>query len=203
MMFKLHLSAPAIVFKRTRYYPDISIAHAYCCLQWILIPIGVIFGGRDSPGWFCMQSEIRALAAATLKTIHSSSLQPLTHKVKLHPVFLTDHITLAQADEDSLNQGVLPDALRSPHHSTFVDDNLMANIRSRIIHTINSSESACYLFFRQQNPSLRNPFISMVKVEEFAHWTQKHLGLDIDTRRMKIILPSIKRKTLLRLLLTD
>ena len=134
-----------------------------------------------------MQSEIRALAAATLKPIHSSSLQSLTHKVKLHPVLLTDHITLAQADEDSLNQGVLPDALRSPHHSTFVDDNLMADICCRILHTINSSEAACYLFFGPPNPSLRNPSISMVKFEEFAHWTQEHLGLDIDTRRMKKI----------------
>ena len=31
------------VFNRTRYHPDISIAHAYCSLQWLLIPIGVNF----------------------------------------------------------------------------------------------------------------------------------------------------------------
>ena len=79
----------------------------------------------------------------------------------------------------------------------------MANICCRILHTINSSEAACYLFFGPPNPSLRNPSISMVKFEEFAHWTQEHLGLDIDTRRMKKNYPSIKRKTLLRLLLTD
>ena len=79
----------------------------------------------------------------------------------------------------------------------------MANICCRILHTINSSEAACYLFFGQPHSSLRNPSISMVKFEEFAHWTQEYLGFDIDTRRMKIIFPSIKRKTLFRLLLTD
>ena len=66
------------VFKRTRYHPDISITHAYVCLEWLLIPIGEIFGGRGSAGWFCMQSEVRALAAAHLPTIQHSDIQPLS-----------------------------------------------------------------------------------------------------------------------------
>ena len=56
-------------FRRVRYHPDACCAHSFVFEHSLIIPIGLVFGARDSPGLFCQVSEIRAFASQ-----HFSSL---------------------------------------------------------------------------------------------------------------------------------
>ena len=56
-------------FRRVRYHPDASCAHSFVFKDHLILPVGLVFGARDSPGIFCQVSEIRAFASQ-----HFSSL---------------------------------------------------------------------------------------------------------------------------------
>ena len=68
-------------FHRCRYHPDVAAAYAYVYGDWLVIPVGLIFGGRNSPGWFCILSELRAHLAATLSELSDLPISPLVSKI--------------------------------------------------------------------------------------------------------------------------
>ena len=74
-------------FRRVCYHPDIAATYSYVFCNFLVIPIGAIFGGRDSPGFFCMLSELRSLASTHLSSL-TNARHPITYLVR-----------------DSLNQG--------------------------------------------------------------------------------------------------
>ena len=65
-------------FRHGKYHPDIAVTYAYVFGSFLIIPIGGIFGPRDTPGgWFCMTSELRAMAFLHLPGMEFAS-HPLT-----------------------------------------------------------------------------------------------------------------------------
>ena len=56
-------------FRRVRYHPDISCAHAFVFESFLILPIGLVFGARGSPAWFCQVSELQAFASQHLSTL--------------------------------------------------------------------------------------------------------------------------------------
>ena len=127
-------------FHRGRYHPDIAAAYAYVYGDWLVVPIGLIFGGRNSPGWFCLLSELRAHIAAHYPGLVSDPSFPLVDKITIPPP-PPQAITAAfqQAELDSINPGAPAPSPGSTHHATFVDDNLMAEIHSHIRQSIQRS----------------------------------------------------------------
>ena len=99
----------------------------------------------------------------------------------------------AQAQACSLNPGTGPVNTHLTHHATFVDVNLKAEIYRRAFLAIQRSTASCYLLFGHPVSSLRSPSLSEDKFEKWLSWRLEHLGLEIDTRRMLIILPKSKR----------
>ena len=58
----------------------------------------------------------------------------------------------ALAQADALNPSTGPAELALTNHATFVDDNLMAEVHTRITHSIQRSVGACYLLFGHPQP---------------------------------------------------
>ena len=188
-------------FHRCRYHPDIAIAYAYVWGGWLIIPIGIIFGGRNSPGWFCILSELRAFLATHSTAVSDIPLHPLVTRIAIPPRPCAQiEAEFAPAQADALNPGTGPAELALTNHSTFVDDNLMAEVHTRITHSIQRSVGACYLLFGHPNPLLRTPSLSEEKFVKAAAWRMEQLGLDVDTRLMRIIYPLLKREDFLRVI---
>ena len=146
-------------FYRVRYHPDIAASFAYVWGEWLILSIGGIFGAKSSPGWFCLISELRAFLAEVSPSLPESPILPLVSRITV-PSQPSSAIasTFAQAVPDRINPGK-PLASNFPtHHSTFVDDNLMAEVAPLMQRSIQRSSAACYLLFgyprRDLTPSL-------------------------------------------------
>ena len=48
-----------------------------------MIAIGLIFGARNSPGWFCILSELRADITANYEGLQESPLHHLVRKIDI------------------------------------------------------------------------------------------------------------------------
>ena len=148
-------------FHRCRYHPDVVAAYAYVYGNWLVIPVGLIFGGRNSPGWFCILSELRAYLAANLSNLSDLPISPLVAKIVIpDPPSPEVTATFATASADSMHHGAASDGKDPTSHSTFVDDNLMAKIQGRIIDSIHRSTGSCYMVFGQPCPNVRIPSLS-------------------------------------------
>ena len=188
-------------FHRARYHPDAAAAHSYVWSWWLVIHIGLVFGTRSSPGWFTTLSELRAAIAMYYDGLPSTPLYPLVTRVGFPPApSPTVAATFAPAAADALNPGTAANLSDPTHHSTFVDDNLMAEILSRIVLSVQRSTGSGYLCFGQPTPLIRTPCLSEDKFVRHASWAMEHLGLLIDTRRMVVILPKAKRDELLSII---
>ena len=191
-------------FHRGRYHPDVSCAYSYVWSDWLVIHTGLIFGGRNSPGWFCLLSELRAAIAMYYDGIDEYPRHPLVKRI-IFPSAPDDSVaaTFSPAEADDINPGTDPSLSGPTHHATFVDDNLMAEIVSRAVDSVQRSTASCYLFFGHPAPIIRTPSLSEDKFVQMAAWIMEHLGLLIDTRRMVVIFPAAKRADLLRLIDAD
>ena len=174
-------------FRRGKYNPAIAMAYAYVYKDWLCIPLGALFGPRDSPGWFCMLSEIRAFASTNLQELQECS-HPLSDSVQFDDI--EDH-PLAKAISDSLNQGI--DKSRSTHY-TFVDDTLMAEIKDHIRLSAAASILSAEIIFGKE-PDVDAP----VSKEKFMKLYSNYcdcLGIDVDGQKLLVIYPFNKRKAL-------
>ena len=73
----------------------------------------------------------------------------------------------------------------------------MGEVHTRIIHSIQRSVGACYLLFGRPNPLILTPSLSEENFVKAAAWRMEQLGLDFDTRIMRIIYPLTKRENFL------
>ena len=91
-----------------RYHPDIASAFAYVWADWLVIAIGLIFGARNSPGWFCILSELRADIAANYDGLQEAPLHHLVKKITIPaPPSSAEVATFAQAQADAVNPGTV------------------------------------------------------------------------------------------------
>jgi hypothetical protein len=108
---------------------------------------------------------------------------------------------LVQAVPDAFNQGVPSEQLGHYYHnSTFVDDNGIADIRDRIIGTIDNSAWAAYAIFGHPNDDHQAPCLSEEKQLELASFLMQYLGFLIHTLRMIMAWPVDKCQQLADLL---
>jgi hypothetical protein len=42
------------------YHPDLAIVFAFVFMEFLCIPVGSVFGARNSPSWWCLLAEVRA-----------------------------------------------------------------------------------------------------------------------------------------------
>ena len=183
-------------FRRVRYNPDASCAHCFVFRQFLIIPVGLVFGARDSPGIFCQVSEIRAFASQ-----HFSSLGlPIPDRTLIDTVEFTsdqpqpEDITPAFAD--SKQTGTNGEVFGP--QPTFVDDTIIIELRNMIRRASIHSILAAVLFIG--SPLYVDEPISSEKFEKFFSHTNELLGFIIDTREMVVKYPLDKKEDLLFLL---
>jgi hypothetical protein len=186
-------------FHRTLYHPDIGIVFAFVFQEFLCIPVGSVFGARNSPSWWCITAEVRAHLAACGDFSDTPLL--LADRVELAlPPTLREQRLIVPAQADRFHRGVPALQLGRPHQSTFVDDTAQAELRENIRSSIHASEQAAYVLLGRPGENRRPSCISEEKWRDTASPLMEFLGFEVCTRTMTVRWPVEKRLALKQLI---
>ena len=113
-----------------------AAAFSYVWEQWLVIAIGLIFGAYNSQGWFFILSELRADIATNESSLKESPLHHLVRHIVPEAPSVTVAVTFVTITPDTINLGTVSIPDPPTHHSTFVDDNLIGEVRLYICTSI-------------------------------------------------------------------
>ena len=106
------------------YHPDMAVLWATVFQEFLVIPCGIIFGGKTSPSFYMIPGELRAHLASARDFGDASTALSETIILSTPPTpRKVDQMT--RATTDAVNPGaalLLRDPTRRYAHSSFVDD---------------------------------------------------------------------------------
>jgi len=188
-------------FRRMLYHPDLATAFAYVFMEYVIIPVGQIFGSRNSPAFWCAPAEIRAHMGATLDYSASDLDLSLAESVTLPPEPTTDEIAnFVPAVPDALNQGVAPEFTDRPSLIMYVDDDICCAIRPQMRDALRSAVGSAYQMFGAPGSDRRGSCLVSDKFPPNASSSVEYIGYVIDTRLLQVEWPGDKVDTLRGLL---
>ena len=191
-------------FHRILYHPTLAPAFALVWKTYLVIPVGTIFGARNSPSFYMEAGKARAHLAMHMPNAASFPLEDLAASVILPPPpTAAEAAAFAQAAPDSQNRGIANAQSTDPERRlpSFVDDSCSAHCRLYIRTCINMTVwAARQLFGYPHEDPHRPPCINPTKWIDLVAAVVKFLGFLIDTRRMLVIWPLDKRHKLAGLL---
>jgi hypothetical protein len=178
-------------FRRILYHPDMAILWTSVFQEFIVIPCGMIFGGRNSPSFYMIPGELRAHVAS------ANDFGPITTDLSESIMLATTPspraaLQLSRGTPDDKNPGaalLLNDPTRRYAHSSFVDDTGNAHICSRIVGAITNSILSAYVVRRA-------PCLKPFKWPPQVGFTLRFLGYLLDTQTMRVQWPEDKRAQL-------
>jgi hypothetical protein len=67
----LHCDDLEAAFFRVLYHPDLVVVFVYIFLDYLIVPVGQVFGSRSAPSYFSLLSDIRAEVVSTVDLLTS------------------------------------------------------------------------------------------------------------------------------------
>ena len=186
-------------FHRVLYHPEIAKVYAMVFQEFLVIPVGLIFGAKNSPSLYMIPAEIRAHVAAIFKVFDNIATQ-LSQTVQLIPAPPPEQLRriIPPAKPDAIHQPLsVAGGDRPP---SFVDDTGLAGIKSAIIAFINRSILSAYLMFGFPDESDAQPVINEDKFAAIVSHILRYLGFLIDSRAMEVEWPLEKREKLAQMI---
>jgi hypothetical protein len=190
-----HCNNVDAAFRRVLYMPELAIAFAYVFGQYLLIPVGQVFGSRSAPSYFSLLSDIRAYVATCADLIAGHPLHPLAAAAELPPEPLPS--SLVPAIEDSLNPVLTPLEVASHSNCCFVDDNGVAGLQSNIKQSLHNSVILAFLLFGWPVDNRRSSCLAPDKWEKNILYDMLYLRFRICRQTMHVTWPWYKRKAAL------
>jgi hypothetical protein len=181
-------------FRRVLYTPELAIAFAYVFTEFLMIPVGQVFGSRSAPSYFSLLSDIRAFVATCGDLITGHPMHPLAEAARLPPEPLPSELAPAIADSKNTIMSELECAQHS--NSCFVDDNGVLALRSRIHSTLHNSIVAAFMLFGWPHEDRRSSCLAPDKWERDANFDMLYLGFRICSRTLTVTWPFYKREEL-------
>jgi hypothetical protein len=187
-------------FHRIPYHPDMAVCFAYVFEEFLVIPVGMIFGAGDSPSWFGITAEPRSHLAAVRD--YPTGDIPQGYDVTLPTPPSTSEIdSLVQAVADACHPGIPPEFLDRNSHAMFVDDGLTAAIRAYIERAVRASVGSAFENYGHPAKDRRGPVLAKEKFNLDVSHRVPALGMIIDTRLMAMAWPMEKLERLRGLIL--
>jgi hypothetical protein len=194
-----HIDDISAAFRRLIYHPDLAIVFAYVFMEFLIIPVGMIFGSRSSPSFWQILAELRS----RLADVQNLSVFPasLASQVTLPPPPTAAIIaSFAPAVADGCHSGV-PQLRKNWHHnSMFVDDNGVVAVRARILDAIRNSVASAFLIFGVPEDDRRPGCFALDKWEKLISHLSNYLGYEVCTRSLTLGWSIQKRQQLFELL---
>ncbi|GKY95479.1 hypothetical protein MPSEU_000509500 [Mayamaea pseudoterrestris] len=188
-------------FRWLHYHPDIAVAFGTVLSHWLVIPVGMIFGGRFSPGWYMILGELRGHIAATLDIGNASTdlSENITLGAELDAAGKSSIVSAVQDRYNNGSRAILGQDYKFGF-SSFVDDQAVVTTRPFIREAIHRSVIAARVVFGEPNPKHRSPCINERKWKSEVTHQLTYLGLDWDTRAMTVGWPEAKQQKLASML---
>ena len=188
-------------FRRVLYHPDMATMFASVWRHYLVVPVGTIFGARNSPSFYMEKGEMRSHFSQNHPDPASLPLMELTKTLQLPPDPTTEEaLQFQQAVSDSQHQGIRDPYGPHPERRepVFVDDSGIAHIKPHFPTAVNCSVVSAYVVFGfpLADPN-RPPCINPLKWLAIVSFLMLFLGYEIDTRRMLVIWPIPKREKLI------
>lgn len=189
-----HINDISAAYHRILYHPMVGVVFAQVFMEFLMVPCGAIFGGKDSSSFYMLPGELRARLASVGN--FGTATTSLADNIKIPPpLTLKEQSKLAQATPDAIHQG--DRHLHMPFlQASFVDDTATAAWAENIRQAINQSVLAAFVIFGFPAENRRPPPLNEAKWEWCAEYIFKYIGYLIDTRRMLLIWPLEKRQQL-------
>ena len=180
-------------FRQLLYHPELAIAFAYVFQEYLLIPVGQVFGSRSAPSFYCLLADVRQAIAATTTLTKNEQYNSL---VKTCEIQTEEDTAVTDVPYDSHHPKLTDNDMICPNNMSFVDDNAIAAWMEEIYNTLNQSVESAFAVFGAQGSNRRGDCINMDKWETLVRETFMYLGFLINTHNMTIEWPYTKRKAL-------
>ena len=190
----LHADDLDSAFRRILYSPEMAILFAYVFGQYLIIPVGQVFGSRSAPSFFSLESDIRADLATTGTLVDHYPLEQLATEIILPPP--PDPRDLSPAIADTMHGPMTAEEQACFHNASFVDDNGICATRENIVAALHQSLVAAFLLFGWPNDDRRSSCMAADKWEVTASHIVLFLGYYIDSRTLMVTWPLYKREAL-------
>ena len=205
----LHCDDINSAFRRVLYHPDLAVVFAYIFMDFLIIPVGQVFGSRSAPSYFSLLSDVRAEVASTVDlTKDGGPLEPLAAAAIVDPLppDWDPTLDLTPACADPLHPPLSASDLLSCINATFVDDNGVAAYRPDIRRALHQSLRTAFLLFGADDADRRQSCISEDKWDPAVCHIMLYLGFLINSRDMTVSWPLVKRlelRTQMLLIIND
>eukprot|EP00980_Cylindrotheca_fusiformis_P008874 scaffold1899_cov112-Cylindrotheca_fusiformis.AAC.1 len=192
----VHADDIASAFRRVLYHPDMACAFAYVFEEFLLVPVGEVFGSRSAPSFYCVMADVRQALAAILKPVPPAEYSPLVRRCHIE-VSDPQLVPFASVPADDLYTADLSlDELNAPFNSSFVDDNGVVAFQDNMLTALDQSVRSAFLVFGAAGSDRRGDCFQQEKWEDLISEEFLYLGFLINTRRMTITWPEYKREQL-------
>jgi hypothetical protein len=191
----LHADDLNSAFRRILYSPEMATLFAYVFGEFLIIPVGQVFGSRSAPSFFSLESDIRADLATTGNLTEAYPIQDMAATIQLpDPPEVTD---LSPAIADAKNPPLSEEEQDNYNNASFVDDNGICATRDTIVAALHQSLVSAYLVFGWPGTDRRGSCIAADKWDIAASFIVLFLGYYINSRTMMVTWPLYKREVLL------
>jgi hypothetical protein len=149
----IHCDDLEAAFRRVLYHPGLAavfVVFAYIFLDYLILPVGQVFGSHSVPSYFSLLSDLRAEVASTIDLTPdggpleclaaTAGIGPLPHDC--HPV-----VDLTPACTDPMPLPLSPAELLCFATATFVDDNGIAAYCPDIRTSLHQNVCSVYIMF--------------------------------------------------------
>jgi hypothetical protein len=125
-----HCDDIGAAFRRVVYHSDLAVAFAYVFGDYLIVPVGQVFGTRSAPSFFSLLSDLRAALANSHDLLSNYPIPSLAASAVLPeiPTDLPSQIVPAVAD--LLNPPLTETESANFSNKTFVNDNGVLALRS-------------------------------------------------------------------------
>jgi len=160
-------------------------------MELLFVPVGLIFGSRNSPSWWCQLSELRAHAADCLD--YSERPTHFEQDLKMPPLPTTgERARFVQAVPDSFNTGIAEPYAARLHNTTFVDDNVTAAVALRMREAIRATTGSAEDTVGNPKDVRRPPVLTDKKWNPEVSHIAEYLGMIFDSRSLCMSWPPEK-----------
>ena len=188
----LHADDIEAAFRRILYHPDLAVAFSYVYSDYLIVPVGQVFGSRSAPSFYCVMADLRQALAACRPTDPVTTYDPL---VRQCTVSINTSTPLATIPEDSHYPILSPDEEHRPYNASFVDDNGVASFADGILEAIQNSVMSAFEVFGHDDDR-RGDCLQAQKWTSEVSESFMYLGFLVDTHDMTVSWPLAKRQRL-------
>eukprot|EP00980_Cylindrotheca_fusiformis_P026673 scaffold16874_cov129-Cylindrotheca_fusiformis.AAC.1 len=161
----VHADDISSAFRRILYHPDMACAFGYVFDEFLLVPVGEVFGSRSAPSYYCVLADVRQALASILLPRPPESYHPLVNHCQIQIPSLRDE-PLTLVPSESRYQGVPAEELTAMFNASFVDDNGVVAYAPTMRSAIDQSVRSAFLVFGESGVDRRGDCFQEDKWEE-------------------------------------